>query len=62
MTDFAYQPNQYVRVKLFGLNYCGRIVRCIRDADSNMYSVQYAKEGDIRRDEFYEDEIEAECL
>lgn len=54
---FKYQPLTYVRVTLFGLDYQGRVIRCIFDGGQAMYDVDFAINGELRRREFYEDEI-----
>ena len=58
---FKYKPLQYVTSHAYGLNIqCARILRCIWDGAANLpiYDVEYAYEGSIRRQEFYEDQLE----
>lgn len=57
---FEREPGDYVRISLFGLNYNGRVARCIYDgADDAIYEVQYADDkGTLLRGEFDADELE----
>lgn len=56
--DFAFYPGQYVIITLFGLEYRGRVLRCIWDEPMNLCDVNYADDkGDIKRAEFLEDEL-----
>lgn len=55
---FKYPPFAYVLIIFNELQYRGRIARCIYDGVQPMYKVQYSDDkGDIRFDEFYEDEL-----
>ena len=56
--QFRYAYGEYVIIKVFGLNCEGRVVRLISDAGENIYDVQYAINGELKRAEFYEDELE----
>ena len=57
---FQFQPLQTVTVTAFGLGYLGRICQCVlRANDRIVYEVDYAAEGEIRRGEFFADELEA---
>lgn len=56
--QFKFDYCDFVTIKVFGLDCEGRVVRCINDAGDNIYDVQYAINGELRRAEFYEDEIE----
>ena len=57
---FKYECLEFVTIKSFGLNYKGRVVRCIIETGGIIYDVQYAVDGRLKRDEFYEDELEKE--
>lgn len=56
--NFKFNHGEYVIVKAFNLNCEGRIIRCIYDGGMNIYSVAYALESRLHREEFYEDELE----
>ena len=55
--SFKFFPLQFVTITLYGLEYRGRVVRCIFDGAFIMYDVDYAANGELKRREFYEDEI-----
>lgn len=55
---FRYECGQYVTIKVFGLNCHGRVVRQIVDSDCTIYDVHYAINGELRRAEFFEDELD----
>ena len=59
---FKFSPLQYVLITAHGLNLNGRIVRCIYEGNGTplIYDVAYATNGETRRQEFYEDELQ-EC-
>ena len=56
---FQFSPLQYVKVSLYGLQYDGRVIRCIHESGGILYDVDYAHNGELRRREFYEDELSA---
>ncbi len=58
VVTFRFSPRQHVIVSFLGLNYRGRINRCIQDGGPNLYQVDYAVDGEIQSREFYEDELE----
>lgn len=51
-------PQDYVTVKLFGLDYHGRVLE-VRYDGNFLYKVQYAEEGTLKTGEFFYDELEA---
>ncbi len=57
--EFKFTFRQKVRVTAYGLNYEGRVIRCIHNGVEIMYLVEYAYVGKIEMREFYEDELEA---
>lgn len=57
---FAYAPLDLVTVTHLGLNFKGRVVRCIWIASDRCgYDVEYNADGELKFREFYEDEIES---
>jgi hypothetical protein len=55
--QLKFQPQQRVRILMFECP--GRIARCILDGGPQpIYAVDYAMNGEHKRAEFYEDEIE----
>lgn len=46
-------------IRVFGFDCEGRVVRQIIDSEDIIYDVQYAMNGELRRAEFYEDELES---
>lgn len=58
VVNFKYAPSDYVKIIAFGLNCEGRVSRCTYDGGALIYSVQYAMESRLHREEFYEDELE----
>ena len=54
---FRFDPDEYVNVTLFGLNFEGRVQRCIWNGRRNLYDVEYCRDGNIERREFAEDEL-----
>lgn len=57
---FKFRPQDYVVVIFNDLMYRGRVLRCIYDGGANIYRIQYSDDkGDLKSDEFFEDEIEA---
>jgi len=56
--DFKYEPQQFVSIKAYGLNYSGRILECIWDGKNNLYRTEFASDGKIDCRSFLEDEIE----
>lgn len=60
VVDFKFAPLQYVKVHHFDLHCDGRIIRCIQDVGGPcIYSVDYCIDGQIKRQEFFEDELTA---
>lgn len=57
--NFKFQPLEYIIIHHFDLHCDGRIIRCIHEAGPNLYSVDYCLNGEIKRGEFYEDELTA---
>lgn len=56
--NFQFQPRAYVQVTFNDLKYHGRVIRCIFDGGPNLYKVVYSDDkGDIKSEEFYEDEL-----
>jgi hypothetical protein len=59
MPDFKFFPLDHVKIVAFGLNYPGRIAQCCWQPDNGIvYDVEYAADGEIKRREFYADELE----
>jgi hypothetical protein len=58
--NFKFAPRQRVVVTAFGLNYHGRINRCVFDGGPLLYNVEYAFDGKVETREFYEDELKAD--
>lgn len=55
-----FKPLDYVKVTLYGLNFHGRVIRVIWEHPMTvMYDVDYVCEGQLKRREFYGDELEA---
>ena len=40
---FRFDPDEYVNVTLFGLNFEGRVQRCIWNGRRNLYDVEYCE-------------------
>lgn len=57
MTGFPFQIHQFVTVCLFKLNYPGRIQSITISEGPVVYTVQYARDGELHTGSFYEDEI-----
>lgn len=58
--NFIFSPQQYVRITFNDLAYKGRVLRCIIDGGMSIYQVKYSDDrGDLKAEEFYEDELEA---
>lgn len=56
-TAFKYSPLDIVYVRLLSCE--GRIARCITDSGPmTIYAVDYVINGDYKRNEFYEDELD----
>lgn len=56
--QFKFDHGDHVIITIFGLNYEGRINRCIWDGGRQpIYSVNFASHGDCNNNEFYEDEL-----
>lgn len=57
MTKFKFKPLDRIKVKAFNAE--GRIERCIWDTGPlHIYSVVWLIDSEIKRHEFYEDELE----
>lgn len=55
---FKFKPLEYVVIKSFGLDYQGRVIRCIlEDKNIRIYDCDFVADGQFLRREFYEDEI-----
>jgi len=55
--EFKFSPQDYVHISI--LDCRGRVTRCLIEAGPmNIYSVDYAMNGELKRNEFYEDELE----
>ena len=57
MSDFKFQPMQHIKIHVYDLNFSGRIVRCIKEQGCTIYDIQYVFEGQLKRAEFFEDEV-----
>lgn len=56
--EFKFNFCDYIKITLHGVNYNGRINRCIYDGGKNIYLVVYCDDkGDFQSREFYEDEL-----
>lgn len=59
IASFKFEPLQMVMVKSYNLNYSGRIIRCILEyGNMPIYDIELWVNGEPRRREFYEDELE----
>lgn len=59
MDEFRFAPQDFVTVKVMGVNYRGRVVRSIWQKGGVVYEVQYVDDrGEFKRGEFYDDELE----
>ena len=56
--DFKFDYCDFVTINIFGLDCEGRVCRCVYDAGDKIYDVHYAINGELKRGEFYEDELE----
>lgn len=57
---FKFAPGNLVTVTYLGLNYKGKVSRCVWLGDERRaYETEYNAEGEIKCREFWEDEIEA---
>lgn len=55
-----FKPLDFVRITLYGLHFHGRVIRVIWESPMTiMYDVDYVCEGQLKRREFYADELEA---
>ncbi len=57
---FKFLPLQYVKITSHGLHLEGRVIRCIYEGGRsplNIYSVNFATNGELRTNEFFEDEL-----
>lgn len=55
--NFKFQPHQYVVIR--DLQSKGRVERCIHDGGlQNVYGIAYIMNGEPRRNEFFEDELD----
>jgi hypothetical protein len=55
---FEFSPLDYVSITLFGLNYRGRVARCMATSGKHVYEVEYVNDtGELKRGEFNEDEL-----
>lgn len=60
LPTFEFEPHQYVIVTAHGLNYSARVCGCIlRSHGRCMYEVEYAADGELKRGEFYGDQLKA---
>lgn len=56
--EFKFEPLEYVTIRLYGLNYEARVVRCIHSGRlQNIYDCDYAADGKLEHRGFYEDEL-----
>lgn len=57
--SFAFAPLDYVTIVVLGVNYRGRVVRCILEpAGESLYDVQYVDDrAEFKRGEFRADEL-----
>jgi hypothetical protein len=56
--EFQFASLAFVTIVAFGLNYRGRIQRCIHGEGDPLYDVEYVNEqAEIKRGEFHEDEL-----
>ncbi len=56
---FKFEPLDYVKVKLHGLDYRGRVLCVLNNGVRNSYDVQFADDkGDLRTMAFLEDELD----
>lgn len=56
---FRFRPFQKVRVIDFDINYEGRIIRCIWENGNFLYDIELWIDGDPRRREFYQFQLES---
>lgn len=54
---FKYKPLDSVCITAYELRCRGRVMCCIHDRGGEKYEVEYALNGEIKRREFYEDEL-----
>ncbi len=55
--EFAFKPKESVKIIAYGLHYDGLIIRCIWEQGDEMYDVEYNADGEIRRREFYKEQL-----
>jgi hypothetical protein len=59
---FVFDPLDFVTVTVHGVNYRGRVVRCIHEARAELYDIEYVDDrGDFKRGEFHADELEVKA-
>lgn len=58
MIMISFAIGDYVTVRLFDLDYPGRVSEIRLDGGPPYYKVVYARDGEICRDEFQADELE----
>lgn len=57
--EFKFAVQQWVRIIAYELYYPARVIRRIQDGTQNIYDVDYVADGEIKRRECLEDELEA---
>lgn len=58
--EFKFAPHQYVTVHAHGLDFSARVIRCVHTGGlQNAYDCDYAANAEVKRGEFYEDELVA---
>lgn len=57
--EFEFDIKQKVKIKLFGLDIIGRIIRAAVTGGGIIYDVEYFWEGEIKMRDFYAEDLEA---
>jgi len=55
--DFKFSPLQKVKIHAYDLHYDGLVIKCEYDGHTKNYDVEFASEGKIQRQVFFEDQL-----
>lgn len=56
--EFRFSPMDEVKIVAYGLDYQGKIVKCIYGGNMHVYDVQFASDGKLNQEYFFEDQLE----
>lgn len=55
--DFKFEPLQRVKISAYDLHYSARILKCSYDGHTKNYLVEYAADGKLLDQTFFEDQL-----